>query len=165
MSSEDNMVIRPFCKHDLSAIEEIVKKIWNIGLDYKREKEYGFPIGGKSWQQRKAESFRNAILANPSQWYVTEIDKKVVGFCSYFVDEQTSIGTVGQNGVDPDYKGRGIGSSQLRFVLDKIRQAGMKIVEVHTGLNEEHTPARKMYERAGFKPLMDSRIYYMKLTK
>ena len=25
--------------------------------------------------------------------------------------------------------------------------------------------ARKMYERAGFKPLMDSRIYSMKLTK
>jgi GNAT superfamily N-acetyltransferase len=133
-------------------------------LDYEREKRYGFLVGGKSWQDRKSESIKREILSNPQHWYVTEIEGKVIGFCSYFANEETKIGIVGQNGIDPEYAGKGIGGMQLQFVLDKMRQEGMKVIEVHTGLNDRHAPARRMYERAGFVPLMDSRMYYMKLS-
>jgi len=100
-----NIKIRSFRQEDLPAIEEIVRKIWDIGLDYEREKRYGFLVGGKSWQDRKSESIKREILSNPQHWYVTEIEGKVIGFCSYFANEETKIGIVGQNGIDPEYAG------------------------------------------------------------
>ena len=149
---------------DWPVVEEIIRQIWNIGLDYLRESRYGFKVAGQSWQDRKTQSVRREIEANPGNWFVSEFDGRVAGFCSLSADTATGIGQVGQNGVHPDLKGKGCGSRQLAFVLDELRRRGMKIAEVHTGLNDEgHAPARKMYERAGFEPLFDHRTYCMKL--
>jgi len=157
------MEIRPFRNEDWPAIGQIVKLIWNIGLDYLREKRYGFEVGGKPWYQRKAEDLRQEIRANPGDWYVTEVDGRVIGFCGLSIDPSTAIGKVGGNGIHPDYKGKGYGRGQLRFILDELRRRGMKIAEVHTALNDGHAAARKMYERAGFEPIMDSRMYTLEL--
>ena len=163
MNAKAKARIRPFQPADQPAIDDIVKLIWHIGLNCLREKQYGFLIGGKTWQERKVEEIHQAIAAEPDGWYVTEIDGRVIGFCSFSADPAAGIGHVGQNGIHPDFKGQGYGARQLEFVLDQLRQRGMKIVEVNTGLNEGHAPARRMYERAGFIPLFDSRIYWRKL--
>lgn len=159
------MTIRPFKKDDWPAMEEIIRLIWTMGLDYVREHLYGFKIGGKPWQERKTQSMYHEVMTRPANWFVTEEDGKVIGFCSYSLDTETGIGQVGQNGIHPNYKGKGYGSRQLNFILDLFRQKGVKIVEVHTGLNEGHAPARAMYERAGFKPFYESRLYTLKLEE
>ena len=155
--------IRPFREADWAAVKRITKAIWGIGLDAVRQERYGFQVGGRPWQDRKAESLRSSISANPQDWFVTELDGRVIGFCSLSADASTGIGTVGQNGIEPEYGDRGYGSRQLQFILEELRGRGMKIAEVHTGLNEGHAPARKMYERAGFEPLFDHRTYTLGL--
>jgi GNAT superfamily N-acetyltransferase len=156
--------IRPWQPADWPAIDQIVRRIWNIGLDYLREKRYGFQVGGRPWQERKSQAIHHEILAGPRNWYVTECDGRVIGFCSLSADPDTGIGQVGQNGVHPDFKGQGYGAKQLEFILGELRRRGMTIAEVHTGLNDDgHAAARMMYERAGFEPLFDHRTYTMKL--
>lgn len=156
-------VIRPYHPEDWPAIEGIVKLIWNIGIDYTREQRYGHQIAGKPWHEHKLAGMRADVKTRPDYWFVTELNGKVVGFCSFRVNPEKSIGTVGLNGLHPDMRGKGYGTLQLQFVLNKFKKRGMKIAEVGTGLNEGHAPARKLYERAGFEPLFDDRMYWMRL--
>lgn len=161
---KSDAVIRPYRPEDLPAIEKIVKLIWTVGMDYVREQVYGFQIGGQPWYEHKLQAVRGDAQHRPDYWFVTECDGQVVGFCSYHIDTKTGIGIVGLNGLHPDVQGQGLGSLQLRFILKKISERGMTIVEVITGLNEGHGPARRLYERAGFKPLFANQMYWMILS-
>ncbi len=156
-------IIRPFRPEDWPAVEDIVRRIWDIGLSYVRERRYGFRVGGKAWDEHKTEDIRQELFAEPDNSFVTEVDGQVVGFCCLHPDASTGIGEVGQNGVHPNFKGRGYGARQLRFVLDELRRRGMKVAEVQTGLNDGHAPARRMYERAGFEPLLGYQRYGLDL--
>ena len=49
-------------------------------------------------------------------------------------------------------------------VLDLFRQAGMRFADVATGLGPEAAPARRAYEKVGFKPLVESVRYFQELT-
>ena len=155
--------IRSFRPHDWPGIEEITRLIWSIGVDCARQQRYGFMVGGKSWADRKAASLKAEIDANPADWYVMVSADRVIGFCSLSADASTGIGEIGHNGMHPDFQCRGYGSRQIRFMLDELRRRGMKIAELRTCLNEGHAPARRMYERAGFEPLMDHRTYTLEL--
>lgn len=42
-----------------------------------------------------------------------------------------------------------------------MKEAGVRHIEVTTALNPGHEPAQRMYEKFGFKPLHDSRRYYL----
>ena len=159
-----NYVIRPYRPEDWPAIEEIVKLIWTIGIDYIREKKYGYQIEGRPWHEHKLIAMRADIQARPDCWFVTEMEGRVVGFCSFDVKQDKGIGEVGLNGLHPDMRGKGYGTLQLQFVLNELRKRGMKIAEVVTGRSDEgHAPARKLYEKAGFVPLFDNQLYWMKL--
>ena len=159
---EKHIVMRPVEEKDFPEIESIIRKIWNIGVDYLREERYGL-IGGKNWDDWKVERSLADHRRDRGCVYVTELNGKVVGFFSYEIDETAKIGTVGENGVHPDYRGKGIGGMQIEKVLQILKAHGMKYAEVVTGLNEKHFPARKMYEKAGFKPLYKSVLYTMEL--
>lgn len=55
----------------------------------------------------------------------------------------------------PAYRGRGIGSSLLRQVLDEAALAGAA-VRIHV---EKHNPAYSLYRRLGFRMLEDKGVY------
>jgi GNAT superfamily N-acetyltransferase len=159
----DMPVIRPLRPEDWPAIEAMIKRIWAIGVDFLREQTYGFQVAGKPWHERKAPAVRQELYDQAAHSFVTEIDGQVIGFCCLHLDPSTGIGEVGHNGVHPDYRGKGYGARQLRFILGELRRQGMRIAEVQTALNEGHAPARRMYEGAGFKPLIAFQRYYLDL--
>ena len=47
----------------------------------------------------------------------------------------------------------------IKFQFIDMKEKGMKAVTVSTGADEEHAPARRAYERAGFKIHQDSVMY------
>jgi hypothetical protein len=49
------------------------------------------------------------------------------------------------------------------FVLNYMREAGMKSAVVTTGGDEAHAPARRAYEKAGFSGAVPSFEYHIKL--
>ncbi|NJL58198.1 GNAT family N-acetyltransferase [bacterium] len=50
----------------------------------------------------------------------------------------------------PDYQNDGIGTRLNEFALTQMHAAGMVLVEVGTGGDDTHAPARRAYEKAGF---------------
>lgn len=162
---ERNMPELEFCRmkdEDLKEVEKIVKKIWTMGVDKLREEKYGI-IGGKSWQDWVWESVKGYLKDKETRKFVTKVNGEIAAFCSYRIDKLKKIGTVGYNGVSPEYSGMGIGTYQINKILQLMKREGMEIAEVLTGLNEGHLPARRMYEKVGFKELSKSILYTKKL--
>ena len=95
--------------------------------------------------------------------FVTECEGKIVGFIYYSYDANSHIGTISNNAVSQEFRGRGIGPRQYEFIFERLREMGATVVRVTTGLDEAHAPARRAYEKAGFVGNTRSMTYYKKL--
>jgi len=157
-------IIRDATESDLEPIEGMLGSIWQMGRSAAMEERHGL-IGDKSWQEWVVPGIISNLRERlrEGRLLVTELDGEVMGFISYSIDRERSIGTIGFNGVARDAGGRGVGTRQLEHVLDIFRREGLRLAQVTTGLNEGHRPARRMYEKVGFRPLMESVFYTMEL--
>jgi GNAT superfamily N-acetyltransferase len=61
--------------------------------------------------------------------------------------------------VHPEYQNRGIGTALNKFVLEKMKESGMKLAVVATGGDPGHAPARRAYEKAGYRAFPGVRYY------
>ena len=114
-----------------------------------------------NWQAEKTEEVARKLRSGNG--YVALLNDKVVGFISYAV--VGDVGVVGGNAVDLSCRGHGIAGKMYNFVLDKMRSQGLKAAQVHTGLDDAHAPARKAYEKAGFRKNLPSVTYYKDLRE
>ncbi len=57
----------------------------------------------------------------------------------------------------PAYRGRGIGTSLLRSLMDEADASGRKL-SIHVEMNN---PARRLYDRLGFRPAGEHGIYVL----
>lgn len=106
------------------------------------------------------ELFRpELVLAGYMQWASNFIDSpnrevllaqegdRLVGFLTY-VTRDDAIEIV-LNGVDPEWRGRGVYGGLLRSALARARQAGVHHVEVSTQIN--NYTVQRAWQREGFK--------------
>ena len=150
--------IRQAVEADRETLTElIVHAFADVTTNRWRERQFGV-IGGRTWDEWEADIMRTIDI---EQVIIAEVGSKAVGFATYELDGATRIGTVSDNAVLPDYRGRGIGAQLLARVLRLLEEAGMEFAQVSTGSEDPCTPARRMYERQGFRPFFRS-VYYMK---
>jgi len=154
--------MRPATLEDMPRIQEIVRQIWAIGADFLLEEKYG-AVGGERWDRWLVPKVMSRLYEELDNVWVTEEDGRVVGFISFMMSPARKVGTIHYNGVAPEARGKGIGTMQVRKALEIFREAGMEIACVGTGLNEGHAPARRVYEKCGFEPLLEYRMYVQKL--
>ena len=64
---------------------------------------------------------------------------------------------------DGDYARKSVHSAMLDFVLSGIRAEGMEYAGVIVADNEEHLPARRNYEKHGFRKLTGYHYMVQKL--
>lgn len=160
-SQPTDIVIRAAVEGDRETLVDlIVQGFADVTVNRRREERYGI-IGGRTWDEWKADDMRAIDVSNV---VIAEIDGAAVGFATFHVNERTRIGTVGNNAVLPEYRGRGIGGLLHARVLECIEAAGMEFAQVSTGLDEGYISARRMYERQGFEPLFRSVLYMMRLS-
>jgi ribosomal protein S18 acetylase RimI-like enzyme len=116
------------------------------------------------WRKSQAETVEQACRdPNRSVW-VAEVDAAVAGFVACSFNHETRIGEVYMLAVDPAHQKQGIGATLNNFALERMREAGMALVEVSTGGDPGHAAARRSYERAGYTafPLV---LYYKMLEQ
>ena len=147
---------------DMPRLQEIVQQIWAIGSDFVMEEKYG-SVGDERWDRWLVPKIMSRLWDELDSLWVSEEDGRVVGFISYGMSAARKVGTVHYNGVAPEARGQGLGTVQVERVLAIFRQAGMEYACVGTGLNEGHAPARCVYEKAGFEPLIEYRMYAREL--
>ena len=143
--------IREYKPSDKAAVVEITQRAWaNVTLWKMIEDQYGMR-GKKPWWRHKLEPILKFSETNPNQFFVAELEGKVVGYAMYSINTETKIGVVLDNAVSPDFSGQGIGGILHRKVLNAMKDSGMEIAKVTTGTDDSFAPARKLYERHGFK--------------
>ena len=156
-------VLRPFEPEDLPRLCEIAIAAWKPIYEHweaQMSPEMFAAAVGPDWRAEKAGQIEQFCTDYPHWCLVTEIDGIIVGFITWVIKRDRSLGEIGNNAVDPECQGRGVGSGQYRRVLEIFRDEGMCFAKVQTGLDEPHAPARAAYENVGFRQFIPSVAYF-----
>ena len=152
-----NLQIRPFNNNDINDLVQLSLLAWApVFTAWKRilgPQLYPIAIYA-DWRKGQKEVVEKICNDEQITTWVAEVDGKVVGFVAYELNDHTKIGEV-----HPEYQNHGIGTQLNLFVLQKMKENGMKLAVVGTGGDEGHAPARKSYEKAGYTGLPLVRYY------
>ena len=159
----DNFTIRLAEERDVERLVSIARNEWSAVYEGYRDQlgDELFAIAYPTPKDTKEAQIRRVALGGCC--YVAEIDGVVAGFVTCLYDENLKIGTISNNAVSAEFRGRGIGPRMYDFVFELLRSKGALAVRVTTGLDDAHAPARRAYEKAGFSANLPSVTYYKKL--
>ncbi|MHB8995194.1 MAG: GNAT family N-acetyltransferase [Armatimonadota bacterium] len=162
----DQPLIRPATAGDVAAAREIARLAWQpVYAEFRRR--VGDDIFQKlhaDWEQNKMRQVSQAFDKHPGCMLVTEVDGTIAAFITFFViNGAAGLGEIGNNAVHPDFQGRGLGRAQYQRVFEELRAQGCQLVQVTTGLDDAHAPARRAYEAAGFDIELPKITYMRKL--
>ena len=114
---------------------------------------YGFDPRWAAERSEEWRSFDDFFFDNPDiavkYGFVTTVDGEPVGFISWDPRHRPEYEEIGYNCILTKYKRRGFGTLQLREAMRRILLDRPQKIIVTT--NASLVPARKMYERAGFR--------------
>jgi len=158
--------IRAFQDADLTRIQDIAAAAWQPVFKSSQEL-LGADLYALVSPDPNAEKRRQVAAAcetdNGLDVWVVEDDDEIVGFITADLNRETLVGEIRNNAVDPNRQHNGLGVLMYDFVLEQMKEAGMKAVKVNTGADEAHAPARRAYEKAGFSRSLPSVMYYQVL--
>lgn len=154
--------IRPLASGDIDAVVRLSLAAWEPVFQSFRQ-VLGAAIYARiypEWAKSQAEAVERVCKESERDTvWVAEEDGAIAGFIAYELKRKQRTGEVQMLAVDPAYQNRGIGTELNLFALDRMKESGMDLVEVGTGGDPGHAPARRSYEKAGYTPLPLVRYY------
>lgn len=157
--------IRPATPEDAARCGQIAVDAWRCVFESWRDL-IGDALWDRlfsDWEERKRASVVSQVRDHPAHAIVTEHGGQTVAFLTWRLHLERAVGEISNNAVDPAHQGSGIGTAQVRWVLDHFRASGMEGARVMTGGDPGHAPARAMYHRAGFERALPCVEYFMEL--
>jgi len=82
--------------------------------------------------------------------FLTRLEGRIAGFGSWDPRKGPECGIIGHNCILPEFRGKGLGRLQIREIIRRFRELGMKRAVVSTNVLPFFAPARRMYEACGF---------------
>lgn len=156
--------IRPLEPADLDSVLELSVAAWQPVFD-SFANILGPSIFGHLYAPDGPTNQRESVRGvcsdeNVDAFVVVAEDGGVGGFAALAYDTKASMGVVEMIAVRPDYQRRGYARVLMEFAIDRFQSRGLALVNVGTGGDPAHGPARALYEAVGFTglPLMN---YYM----
>jgi len=116
-----------------------------------------------TWEERKTGQNRKLYAEHPEWVWVLEEEGRIFGFITFYLFPAQGYGHIDNNGVHPDYAGRGWGKFMYQHVLQHFREKGLRYAHVDTGLDSAHIPARRAYEAVGFNRTVPTVEYWQDL--
>jgi GNAT superfamily N-acetyltransferase len=111
------------------------------------------------WAAGQARAVEEVCRDESMKVWVAEVDGRPVGFAAVAFRSDPDSAEIEMIAVDPGQQNLGIGSALLACAFDWISAAGVNLVQLGTGGDPGHAPARHTYEKAGFTPLPLVRYY------
>ena len=111
------------------------------------------------WAAAQARAVEEVCRDETMTVWVAEAGARPVGFVAVAFRTDPDSAEIEMIAVDPDQQNRGIGSALLACAFGQISAAGVKLVQLGTGGDPGHAPARHTYEKAGFTALPLVRYY------
>jgi GNAT superfamily N-acetyltransferase len=155
------MTIRPYADPDAGAVVRLALRAWAPVFESLAQAmdPAVYRTFYPDWQVQQQRSVE-AVLADPDQHvWVAERDGEPVGFVAVVLHRDGNMGEIHMIAVEPDHQGTGVGAALTEFAVDWMRKAGMAVAMVETGGDPGHAPARRTYERAGFRVLPVARFF------
>jgi GNAT superfamily N-acetyltransferase len=165
----NDLVIRPALPEDNARCQEIAMAAWEPIYASSRA-----ALGDAIFNQlhpdglsSKARQIASAFHSRPD-WILVALAHDqgaahIVGFATFRLDHERKVGEIGNNAVDPAWRGRGIAGALYERVLDRFRDEGMTVARVTTGLDDAHAPARAAYKKVRFERGTQNVTYYREL--
>ena len=111
------------------------------------------------WIASQTEAVRTTCTNPKVVTSVAEGDTALVGFVCVVLRPIEKTGEIDLIAVDPAAQRQRIGTALVERAITQIKGADCSLVEVATGGDPGHAPARALYEQAGFTPLPLVRYY------
>ena len=109
------------------------------------------------WRRSQAAAVERVCRDPAMRVRVADDGDRPVGFVAVVAHDESSdepgSGEVEMLAVDPAVQRRGIGRALVDDGVERLREAGVRLVAIGTGGDPGHGPARRTYEAAGFTPL------------
>jgi len=167
MEKSDAARLRSLRQDDISACAAIAVRAWTPIQEGFR-KDYGdelYRVALEGWEEDKAAEVEDFCRRYPDNVVVSEAAGEVVGFATFHVRGDGVMGVLRDNAVDPAHQGQGIGTRQIAYAVEELKQRGVRYIEVITGLDEGHSPALAMYERLGFVQKRRTTLLYKEVDR
>ena len=113
------------------------------------------------WRARQQRDVESVLFDEANTVWVAEEGGSVVGFAAATVHAEDEMGEVLMLAVDPQSQNRGIGTKLTDCATDWIRESGMPVAFISTGGDPGHAPARRTYDKSGYRELPIA--YYLKV--
>ena len=110
----------------------------------------------------KWREFDREVVSTPDIFrgciFFSWLDENLVGFGSFDPRPKPEFGIVGHNCILPEFRNRGLGKQQLREILLRLEEIGIKLVKASTNEHPFFLPAQKMYTACGFHEVCRAKI-------
>ena len=149
------MPIKPLKQQQVSALIDLSLRAWEPVFQAVQSvmTEEIYSALHSDWRDDQRNAVEAVCSAEDIRVWVSECDGTVVGFVAVRFDDVSRTGEISMVAVDPKYQQLGAGTALTEFAVEQMKLAGMKLATVETGGDPGHRPARKTYEKCGFKPL------------
>jgi N-acetylglutamate synthase-like GNAT family acetyltransferase len=136
-------VIRPFRRGDENAFREL-NEAW-ISKYFRLEDK----------DRETLNDPHTHILLKGGQIFMAFVDGEPIGCCALLKMSDTTM-EVAKMAVDERYQGQGIGRAVLAATIAHARK--IKLSRLYLETNHTLTPALKLYESMGFRPVPEERV-------
>jgi GNAT superfamily N-acetyltransferase len=103
----------------------------------------------KQWEQEDKDAFDNLQTIGKSL-FISCLHNIPIGYCSWDL-RQNPVEIIGQNCILPGFQSKGYGTIQIEKIIKIFADNNYKEITVITGDHDFFIPARKIYEKCGFK--------------
>ncbi|MFD5494576.1 GNAT family N-acetyltransferase [Streptomyces sp. NPDC127091] len=93
---------------------------------------------------------------------VAETEDGIAGYVAWTVDPARRNGSVTHLAVSAEHRRHQVGTALCEHTFEQMRSLGAEVVEIGTGGDPFHAPARALYEKLGCTPLPVT-VYYREL--
>lgn len=115
----------------------------------------------EQYKNRYLNFMHSSVYETDRDLVIVAPDGNFAGFCLIWLDYENLIGLFEPVGIHPKYQKRGLGKALMLAGKQKMRRYGMQKAMVCA--EHENTPAFKLYQAVGFKPLKVLRTYIKEL--
>ena len=160
------MRIRPFVQQDLARLTELTIETFRPFYE-----DSFRPLVGEAVFANQHGTWRDdyrkqvAELHDPGQHKyvaVAETGDAIAGYVAWSVDPARRNGTVTILAVSAEHRRRRVGTALCEHAFGEMRTRGAEVVEIGTGGDPFHAPARALYERLGCT-MLPVAVYYRQL--
>ncbi|MCZ7415536.1 MULTISPECIES: GNAT family N-acetyltransferase [unclassified Streptomyces] len=160
------MLIRAFVPHDLTRLTELTIDVFRPFYE-----DYFRPLVGEEVFAHQHGDWRGDYRRQVAELHaperhahvaVAEVAGGVAGYVAWCVDPARRNGELTHLAVAAEHRGRQLGTALCEHAFGRLRALGAEVVEIGTGGDPFHAPARALYESLGCTPLPVT-VYYRRL--